>query len=193
MEPAGIRDDTRGGPVIDEVLADAVGRGAIVGVAAAAVNERGEIYRAAFGRRDASEPGKMKTDTIFRIASMTKAITAAAAMQLVENGRLSLDRPASTILPFLAETKVLDGFDADGTPILRPPRREITLRRLLTHTAATSTTLGTDRSPAISRSPACPSSRLVGSCRCPRRLLSIPASAGNTASAWMSSAGWWRS
>ena len=77
----------------------------------------------------------MSTDTVFRIASMTKAITGAAAMQLVEQGKLSLDQPAQEILPFLADTKVLLGFDSQDYPILRAPRTQITLRNLLTHTA----------------------------------------------------------
>jgi methyl acetate hydrolase len=66
---------------------------------------------------------------------MTKAITAAATMQLVEQNKLSLDQPAKEILPFLNDTKVLLGFDAHDHPILRAPRSVITLRNLLTHTA----------------------------------------------------------
>jgi methyl acetate hydrolase len=77
----------------------------------------------------------MTVDAVFRIASMTKAITAAAAMQLTEQGKLSLDQPAKEILPFLANTKVLLGFDSNDNPLLRAPRTEITLRNLLTHTA----------------------------------------------------------
>ncbi len=57
---------------------------------------------------------------MFRIASMTKAVTGVAAMQCVERGQLSLDQPAGEILPELAEPQVLEGFDADGEPILRP-------------------------------------------------------------------------
>jgi methyl acetate hydrolase len=72
---------------------------------------------------------------VFRIASMTKAVTGVAAMQCVERGLLSLDQPAGEIMPELAEPQMLDGFDADGKPILRPARRQITLRMLLTHTA----------------------------------------------------------
>ena len=72
---------------------------------------------------------------MFRIASMTKAVTGVAAMQCVERGKLSLDQPAGEIMPELAEPKVLEGFDAGGKPILRPARRKITLRMLLTHTA----------------------------------------------------------
>jgi CubicO group peptidase (beta-lactamase class C family) len=77
----------------------------------------------------------MTLDTVVWIASMTKAITATAAMQLVEAGKLSLERPASEVVPELAAAKVLEGFDAAGTPRLRAPRRPITLRHLLTHTA----------------------------------------------------------
>jgi methyl acetate hydrolase len=77
----------------------------------------------------------MTLDTVFWIASMTKAITAAAAMPLVESGKLSLDRPASEVAPELAKAQVLQGFDAAGAPRLRPPGRPITLRHLLTHTA----------------------------------------------------------
>jgi len=66
---------------------------------------------------------------------MTKAITATAAMQLVENGKLGLERPASEVVPELAAAKVLEGFDAAGKPRLRAPKRPITLRHLLTHTA----------------------------------------------------------
>ena len=64
----------------------------------------------------------MTDDTVFRIASMTKAVTGAAAMQLVEQGKLSLDQPAGEILPFLATPEVLDGFDAAGKPELRPAK-----------------------------------------------------------------------
>ncbi len=56
-------------------------------------------------------------------------------MQLVERDKLTLDAPLATVLPDLAETQVLDGFDSEGTPRLRPPRQPITLRNLLTHTA----------------------------------------------------------
>jgi CubicO group peptidase (beta-lactamase class C family) len=72
---------------------------------------------------------------VFWIASMTKAITAAAAMQLVEQGKLSLDEPISAVLPDLATAQVMEGFDANGAPKLRPARGAITLRHLLTHTA----------------------------------------------------------
>lgn len=125
----------RSAALIDSVLATAVSEGKIAGLAAAAADQHGVIYESAFGRRDLSHPQRMTTDAIFRIASMTKAITAVAAMQLTEQGKLSLDQPAKEILPFLADTKVLLGFDANDMPIMRAPRTQITLRNLLTHTA----------------------------------------------------------
>ena len=77
----------------------------------------------------------MTADTVVCIASMTKAVTGACAMQQVERGRLSLDGDIATILPQLRSVQVLEGFDANGKPRLRAPKRAITLRHLLTHTA----------------------------------------------------------
>ena len=121
--------------LIDSVLASAVSDGKIAGLVAAAADREGQVYLAAFGRRDVSLPQRMTTDSVFRIASMTKAITATAAMQLTEQGKLALDQPAKEVLPFLNDTKVLLGFDSNDIPITRSPRKPITLRNLLTHTA----------------------------------------------------------
>jgi methyl acetate hydrolase len=120
---------------IDQVLRDAVTSGQVPGVVAAAANADGVMHVAAFGRRSLAGDAAMTTDTVFRIASMTKAITGAAAMQMVEQGKLSLDQPAGEVLPFLANPMVLDGTDANGEPKLRPAKGVVTLRKLLTHTA----------------------------------------------------------
>lgn len=120
---------------IDQSLRQMIERGDIPGVVAIAGNSKEVLYQGAFGKRDLSKPEQMTTDSVFWIASMTKAITAAAAMQLVEQGKLSLDEPIGKVLPDLAEPLVLDGFDADGTPKTRPAKSPITLRQLLTHTA----------------------------------------------------------
>ena len=78
----------------------------------------------------------MTVDTIFRIASMTKPVTSLAVMQLVEQGRLSLDDPAEKYLPQLANLKVFETFDAKtGAYTLRPAKRAPTVRHMLTHTA----------------------------------------------------------
>ena len=120
---------------IDRVLQAAVDDGRVPGVVALAADSSGPIYQGAFGRRSLAGTAPMSLDTMFHIASMTKAVTGVAAMQCVERGQLALDQPAGEILPELAEPQVLEGFDAAGEPKLRPARGKITLRNLLTHTA----------------------------------------------------------
>ena len=120
---------------IDTILSRAVESKAVPGVVAVAATDKGVLYEGAFGTREVGKNAPMTLDTVVWIASMTKAITATAAMQLVENGKLGLERPASEVVPELAAAKVLEGFDAAGKPRLRAPRRPITLRHLLTHTA----------------------------------------------------------
>jgi CubicO group peptidase (beta-lactamase class C family) len=120
---------------IDTMFRDAVERRAMPGVVAMAANANGIVYEGAFGRRDLTTNAAMTPDTVVWIASMTKAITATAAMQLVERGKLALDAPASAVVPELKAARVLEGFDAGGQPRLREPKRPITLRHLLTHTA----------------------------------------------------------
>jgi methyl acetate hydrolase len=120
---------------VDQVLEAAVARGDVPGVVAVAATRAGPVYGGAFGKRALPDGAAMTEDTVFWIASMTKAITSAAAMQLVERGKLALDRPIGEVLPELAAPQVLEGFDAAGGPRLRPARRSITLRHLLTHTA----------------------------------------------------------
>lgn len=122
-------------PNIDQAFRNAVDAGQIPGVAAVAGTDKEIIYQGAFGKRDIGKPEAMTIDSVFWIASMTKALTSAAAMQLVEQGKLSLDQPMGKLLPALAEPRVLDGFDAAGKPKLRPAKRPITLRQLMTHTA----------------------------------------------------------
>src|SRR5207248_489066 len=90
---------------------------------------------AAFGMRDLDTGSPITLGTLFRIASMTKAITSVAAMQLVEQQKIGLDDPVPDIDPALARPQLLDGVDAAGQPRLRPAERPITLRHLLTHTA----------------------------------------------------------
>ena len=100
-----------------------------------AATRDGPLYQGAFGTRALPDGAAMTPDTVFWIASMTKAITSTAAMQLVEQGKLALDGPIAEVLPELAAPRVLEGFDAAGEPRLRPARRPITLRHLITHTA----------------------------------------------------------
>jgi methyl acetate hydrolase len=120
---------------IDQILRHKSDAAEIPGVVAVAASGGDVIYQGAFGKRDLSKPDAMTTDSVFWIASMTKAITAAAAMQLVEQGKLSLDAPVGKVLPDLAAPQVLEGFDANGEPKLRSAKNAITLRQLMTHTA----------------------------------------------------------
>ena len=120
---------------IDALLSEAISGGAAAGVVAGATNADGDIYLGGFGERVAGGGEEMTPDTVGWIASMTKAITGSAAMQLVELGRLDLDAPASEVIPQLGDAKVLEGFDDDGSPRTRPARRPVTLRHLLTHTS----------------------------------------------------------
>jgi methyl acetate hydrolase len=120
---------------LDGLLASATKRGDVPGVAALLTDRDGVVYEAAFGERALGGGVSMSADTVVWLASMTKAITGAAAMQLVEQGKLSLDDPAGNLVPELAGVQVLEGFDADENPVLRAPRTPVTLRHLLTHTA----------------------------------------------------------
>ena len=120
---------------IDQILRQKSDAVEIPGVVAMAARGNEVIYQGAFGKRDLSKPDAMTTDSVFWIASMTKAVTTAAAMQLVEQGKLSLEAPIGKLLPDLAAPQVLDGFDAKGEPKLRPAKSPITLRQLMTHTA----------------------------------------------------------
>jgi CubicO group peptidase (beta-lactamase class C family) len=119
---------------IDTAFTQAVESKKMPGIVAAAVTDKGTLYEGAFGTREIGKNTPMTLDTVVWIASMTKAITATAAMQMVEKGKLSLDQPASAVVPELAQAKVLEGWDGDK-PRLRAPKRPITLKHLLTHTA----------------------------------------------------------
>src|ERR1700681_4375863 len=120
---------------IDQILRQKSDAREIPGVVAMAANGKEVIYQGAFGKRDLSKDDAVTPDSMFWIASMTKAITTAAGMQLVEQGKLSLDAPIGKVLPDLASPQVLEGFDAKGEPKLRPAKNPITLRQLMTHTA----------------------------------------------------------
>jgi methyl acetate hydrolase len=105
---------------LDAQLASRLDQHRIPGAVAIAVSRSRVLYRGAFGVADAASRTPMTPTTIFRIASMTKLVTSVAAMQLVEQGRVHLDDPVTTILAELTQP---------------PERRAITLRHLLTHTS----------------------------------------------------------
>jgi methyl acetate hydrolase len=120
---------------LQNILDRGVANGDVVGANAAVVGPDGTLASGAAGLRSSVSGAAMALDTVCWIASMTKAITGLAAMQQVERGNLGLDTPAREVLPQLGEIGVLTGFDGAGQPHTRPPRTEVTLRHLLTHTA----------------------------------------------------------
>jgi len=121
---------------IDAMLLGAVERKDIPGVVAMAADRSRVIYQGAFGMADIAAARPLRLDALFRIASMTKPVTAVAAMQLVERGRVALDDPAEKYFPDFANQSVLESFDAaTGAYKLRPATKPVTVRHLFTHTS----------------------------------------------------------
>ncbi len=121
---------------LDASLRAAVERKDVPGVVALVTDRKGVIYQGAFGVADVSTGRPLTADALFRVASMTKAVTSVALMQLVEQGRVSLDDPAEKYLPELVRLKVLEKFDpATGDYSVRPAAKKPTVRHFLTHTS----------------------------------------------------------
>src|SRR5271154_973796 len=118
---------------IDDALRGGLANRKIPAVTAIVATPEKVLYTGAFGKRDVTSGMAVTPDSIFRIASMTKAITTTAAMQLVEQGKVTVDEPVAKYLPALGTLQVLDGFDDAGKPMLRPAKKEIALKHLLTH------------------------------------------------------------
>src|SRR5262245_48107557 len=112
-----------------------IGKPGVPGVVAMITDRAANIYEGASGLRSIGTNDPMSTDTVFAIVWTTKAITGTAIMQCVEEGVLDLDTPAKTYVPDIGKLQVLDGFDANGKPRLRAPKRDITTRMLMLHTA----------------------------------------------------------
>ncbi|TVQ30950.1 MAG: class A beta-lactamase-related serine hydrolase [Geminicoccaceae bacterium] len=106
----------------------------VPGVVAMVTDRKGNIYEGAAGVRRMGGDQPMTPDTVFAIFSTTKAITGTAVLQLVEEGKLDLDAPAERYAPDIGKLQVVDGFDAQGEPRLRAPKRPVTTRMLMLHT-----------------------------------------------------------
>jgi CubicO group peptidase (beta-lactamase class C family) len=137
--PAGLNPDRVG--VIDRGLQRYVDDNKVAGIVALVLRDGRPVYEKAFGWADKEAGRQMTPDTIFRIASQTKALTSVAIMQLIEEGRLSLGRRAGEFIPTFARTTVASTRTENGLTT-EPARRPITIRDLLTHTAGIS--YGTD-------------------------------------------------
>jgi CubicO group peptidase (beta-lactamase class C family) len=121
---------------LDEAMRGAVARKEVAGVVVMAADRKGIIYQGAFGVADIADARPLKLDALFRIASMTKAVTSTAAMQLVERGRFAIEDPVEKYLPEFAKLSVFESFDgATGAYRLRPAAKAVTVRHLLTHTS----------------------------------------------------------
>ena len=127
---------TSGAAAIDRMFQNAVDSKEIPGVVAAVVNRDRVLYLKAFGQQDVGKGIPMTTDTVFRIASMTKPVTSAGIMMLYEQGKLGLDDPVGDYLPAYKGREVIATFNEhDATYTTRPAKSEITIRHLLTQTA----------------------------------------------------------
>ncbi|HEX5377840.1 MAG TPA: serine hydrolase domain-containing protein [Phenylobacterium sp.] len=119
----------------EDALGAAVAGGRIAGAVALVADRDGVTYEYSAGLRAMGAEPQMDPQTLFWIASMTKAVVSVAALQLVEQGKLTLDGDLSELLPDLKDLQVLEGAGDDGQPVLRPAKGAVTLRQLLTHTS----------------------------------------------------------
>jgi methyl acetate hydrolase len=127
---------TRIESTLDGLLSQTAGRhGGVPGVVAMATDRKANIYQGAAGVRELGKTQPMTLDSVFAIFSTTKALTGTLVMQLVEEGLLSLDDDAGRWVPELDELQVLDGFDANGQPRLRAPKRKVKVNDLMLHTS----------------------------------------------------------
>jgi methyl acetate hydrolase len=126
-------------PAFEAAAEAAIARGDVPSVVAIAADADQVLYQRAFGSLGVPDNGPLRVDDVFYIASMTKAVTCLAGVQMIERGKLGLDQDAADILPELGGLKVLTGFDAAGKPELRDPARPIKIRHLFTHTSGLAT------------------------------------------------------
>ena len=121
---------------LDAMLEDAIKKEQVPGLVAMVVKDGKIIYHSAKGFADVESGKAMGKNSIFRIASQTKAITSTAIMMLWEEGKFRLDDPISKFIPEFKNPQVLSGFRyADTTFSTKPSSKEITIRHLLTHTS----------------------------------------------------------
>ena len=122
--------------VVEELLTDDINNNKIPGAVVLVGNEKGIVYQKAFGVKNPLTNEKYATDDIFRIASMTKAITSVAVLKLWEDGKINLDDPIEKYIPEFKDTEILETFnEKDSTYISKPSTKKITIRQLLTHTS----------------------------------------------------------
>lgn len=121
---------------VDQFVQSYIDNKRFSGLTAVIVRDGKIVYNKAFGLADIERKIPMRTNHIFRIASMSKAIISTAAMILFEEGKFSLDEPLSKYIPEFKDPVVLDKFNAkDTTYTTVKAKSEISIRHLLTHTS----------------------------------------------------------
>ena len=122
--------------VVEELLTDDINNNKIPGAVVLVGNEKGIVYQKAFGVKNPLTNEKYSTDDIFRIASMTKAITSVAVLKLWEDGKINLDDPIEKYIPEFKDAEILETFnEKDSSYTSKPSTKKITIRQLLTHTS----------------------------------------------------------
>ena len=122
--------------VVEELLTDDINNNKIPGAVVLVGNEKGIVYQKAFGIKNPLTNEKYAIDDIFRIASMTKAITSVAVLKLWEDGKINLDDPIEKYIPEFKDAKILETFnEKDSSYTSKPSTKKITIRQLLTHTS----------------------------------------------------------
>jgi len=122
--------------VVEELLTDDINNNKIPGAVVLVGNEKGIVYQKAFGVKNPLTNEKYAIDDIFRIASMTKAITSVAVLKLWEDGKINLDDPIEKYIPVFKDVKILETFnEKDSSYTSKPSTKKITIRQLLTHTS----------------------------------------------------------
>jgi CubicO group peptidase (beta-lactamase class C family) len=122
-------------PAVTEFLDTEIREQRLRGAVAMVVGDRRILYGRAFGHRDNAAADPMQRDDLFRLYSMTKPITATAALILVDEGRLDLDAPIDLYLPEFASPRAYQEPSATGARAAAPAQRAPTVRELLIHTA----------------------------------------------------------
>ena len=120
---------------IDRALRQMIESDRAAGASALIWKDGKEVYFGTAGFADREAKAPMRRDSLAQIWSMTKPVTGVALMQLWEQGKFRLDDPLSDYLPEYAQIKVFHGLDTNGNPILRSPKRPISIRDILRHTA----------------------------------------------------------
>ena len=121
-------------PKIDNILENAA-KQKVPAISAAVMSRDSNLYKGHFGFKDLENKNPVDDNTLFRIASMTKAITSTCIYQLIDRDILSLDTNLKDFFPEISDKKVIQGFDDNGDPILSDVSNDINIGHLLTHTS----------------------------------------------------------